>query len=375
MANQLTAVMPKLLAQGLLALREQSMMPMIINKSYDTIAGQKGSTIDVPIPSAITVQDVTPANTPPNTGDVAPTSVPITLDRWKEAPFYMSDKDMLEAMNGTIPMQASEAVKALANEVNGTILGMYRKFYGFVGTPGTSPFATDVSAATQARKVLNVQLAPMDPRYLVLDPEAEANALGLQPISNQQWRVGLNEAAIVSGMISRTLGFDWFMHQLAPIHIAGTASGYAVNAGGGLAVGATTIPVDTGTGTLVEGDILTFAGHTQTYVVTTAYAGGSGNVSIYPGLKILVPDNTAVSVKASHTVNIAMHRDAIAFATRPLENAADGLGALIQSAVDAVSGLTLRLEVTREHKRTRFSYDILYGCSVVRREFGVRIAG
>ena len=51
------------------------------------------------------------------------------------------------------------------------------------------------------------------------------------------------------------------------------------------------------------------------------------------------------------------------------------IGSIMMSAADPVSGLVLRLEVTREHKRTRFSYDMLYGAMVVRREFGARLAG
>jgi hypothetical protein len=379
-ANNLSAVIPKLLAQGLRTLRPAAMMPQLVNRGYEEQAGQKGTTIDVPIPSAIAVQDVVPNNTPPNTADVMPTSVPITLDTWIEAPFFMTDKDMLEAMNGVIPMQAREAVNALALRINTDILAQYKNFYGFYGTPGTTPFATGTSDATQIRKILNVQLAPLENRRMVLDPEAEANALDLRAFQDQSWRS--NASAIVDGTISRTLGFDWFSHQLAPVHTAGTLTG-TITVGADAAIGAKSVRLDAGSGEAValkKGDIITFAGQNQTYVVTadlTIAASANGNVAIEPGLKaaITAASNTAVSVKPSHTVNLAFHRDAIAFATRPLEGSADGLGARISSAVDTESGLTLRLEVTREHKRTRFSYDILYGVATVRRELGARLAG
>lgn len=370
MSNTLTQVIPQLLAQGLLALRQNAIMPLLVNRSYEVMAGEKGSVVEVPIPSAIAAQDVTPANTPPSTADVAPTKVNLALDKWKEAPFYLSDKDMMEAMSGTIPMQASEAVKALGNQVDNDIFALYKKVYGYAGVAGTTPFATDTTEARAARKTLNNQLAPMGDRRFVMDADAEANALGLRPFNDVNFAAGGMD--IIEGKMTRKLGFAWQMDQNVPTHTAGSASGWLVNTTGA-AVGDKTIIMDTGTGTFNVGDIVTFAGHAQTYCVTAAT---STVLSFEPGLKAAPANNAAITVMASHVVNLAFHRDAIAFASRPLANALQGLGgAITSSEVDPISGLTLRLEVTREHKRTRFSYDILYGCELIRPELACRVAG
>lgn len=375
MANTLTDVIPQLLAQGLLALREAAFVPRIVNRGYERLAGERGSTIDVPVSSAIAVQDVTPAATPPSTADIAPSKVAITLDKWKEAPFYLTDKEILEVMAGTIPMQAAEAVKALANQINTDILALYKDVYGYAGTAATTPFGTDLTAATALRKVLGVQLAPMDPRYIILDPEAEANALNLRALQDQSWRS--NPSAIVNGQIGRTLGFDWFMHQLVPSHTAGTASGATTNTAGYAAGVKTVTLASAGTGTILVGDVFTLAGHSQTYVVTSGDADVSngGTISFEPGLKVaLAASAIAITLKATHRVNLGFHRDAFAFATRPLENSGQGLGTFM-SAADPESGLTLRLELSREHKRTRWSFDVLYGVKTVRRELACRLAG
>ena len=309
--NDLSKVVDKLLAQGLLALRGTCVMPRLVNSDYSNLAAQQGASIDVPIPSAIKAQAVTPGATSQDTGDISPVSATIKLDRWMEAPFYLADKDLMEANRGVIPMQASEAVKAIANDVNATLLGLGRKFYGMVGTPGTTPFSTVVDA-TNARKVLNRQLAPVNDRRIVLDPDAEAAALGLSGFADVS-KSG-DARPIIDGTIGRKYGFDWAMDQQVPSFEASVMTEGALTVNGANEAGA-------------------------------------------------------------QVVSLAFHRDAIAFATRPLMDSANGLGNLTQSAVDPVSGLSLRLEVSREHKRTRFSYDILYGADVVRRELGCRIAG
>jgi len=379
MANTLTNVIPQLLAQGLLALREMAIMPLLVNRQYETMAGPQGSSIDIPLPSAVAVQDVTPAATPPSTADQEPGTVAITLDRWKEAPFYLTDKDMLEVQNGTLPMMASEAIRSLANEVDQFILGLGTKFYGVHGTAGTTPFSTDISDATQIRKVLNNQLCPLDNRRLVMNPDAEAEALELRAFHDASFGVG--GEAILEGQITRRLGFDWYMDQNVQTHTAGAAAGYQTNLGTAATVGTKTLAIDTGSGAFAVGDIITFANHAQTYVVTASVGGASAtSISIEPGLTTAVGDGVAITGPGdtggigTHDLNLAFHRDAIGFVTRPLQ-ASNHPASIIESAVDPVSGLTLRLEVTREHKRDRFSYDILYGANVIRRELGARLLG
>lgn len=382
MANTLTAVTDKILAAGVMALRQMSIMALLVNRGYESSAGQSGTTIDVPIPSAVATQDVAPGPTPPATADIAPTSVSVPLDQWKEAPFYLTDKDELEAVEGVFPMQASEALKSLVNTVDNYILTtLYRDIYGFTGTPGTTPFATDTSDVTNIRVVLNKQLSPMDNRRIVVNPDAEGKALNLRAFNDMSWNTG-NTQALIDGNLTRKFGFDFFMDQnvdtgafhTSTVFTAGAATANGVNA---LASTTLSIAKATNTSPLVKGDIITIAGDPQTYVVVTGVtlAVGNTNVTISPGLKKATVGAEAISLKASHVVNLGFHRDCFAFASRPLRNTREGLGSIMQTAIDPISKLALRLEVRGEHKRVRYSWDMLYGGKVVRPELGCRLAG
>ncbi len=373
MANDLSVVAPQLLAQGLMALRENAVMPRLVNRDYESEAAQKGTTVTIPIPSAIADRAVSPDVVPPASVDSAPTQATIPLDQWREAPFHLTDRDVMESMNGVIPMQASEAIKSLVNYANAFIMGKYLGVYGTFGAAGTTPFGTDASEATGARKVLNNQLAPLDNRRFVIHPDAEAEALNLRAFQDMSFSGSAQ--GIVEGKINRKLGFDWFMDQQVPTHTAGDIAGTPL-AAGGEAAGATSVTFDGGSsGGYVEGDIVTFAGHSQTYVVTADTAFGAGELPIAPALQAIVADDEAITLVADHVVNLAFHRDGFAFASRPLQDSAQGLGSIIQTATDPVSGLSLRLEISRQHKQTQFSFDMLFGAALIRRELVTRVLG
>jgi hypothetical protein len=381
MANTFTPIIDKIFAKGLMALRENSVMPRLVNTDWGSQVAQQGDTINVPVPSAMTVSDVSPAQVPPAGANVAPSVAPIVLDRWRKTDMHVTDKEAREIVEGARSLQLSEAMKALANDVDRYLLSLYAGVYGYAGTAGTTPFGSSVelASATDARKILGRQLAPSEPRRIVLNPDAEANALLIRAVQDASFR-RQGEDTLSSGFIGRVLGFDWYMNQNIPTHASTAFSAGAATINGAHAAGVTTVSIAKATNTspLVAGDIISFAGDSQTYTVTAGVtlAVGNTSVGISPALKVAQAGGAVVTLRASHAVNLAFHRDAFALAVRPLAPA-DGFtgGNEIRTGVDPVSGLALTLEVSREHNRTKYQWSVLYGASLIRPELAVRIAG
>ncbi len=406
-ANSLSNIMPKILARALISLRTRCVMPRLVNSDYGALAAQKGTTIDIPVPVAVSTTNVSVSNTPTDKTGLTPGVVQISLDQWKQnVPIGLTDKDLLEieASETFLPMQLTEAVKALASDVNQQIIGKYtdteRGIYGVAGSSyGTTPFGSSqgVSGATLARKILNEQLCPNTDRRGVIDFATEANMLDLSQFSDAD-KI-MSAVVKMEGEIGRKYGIDWVADDDVSTHTAGTAkTQVGTYACSNEAVDDASIATVTSNSasdddkTIVPGDIVTFSGSsagadTQTYVVigssTYTFAGGSGsqtisNLAIYPGLKVAFTGGSVVmDVKPSHVVNMAFHRDAFGFATRPLLDVSRqySLGSEMVSMQDPVTGLVLRLEVSRQHKQTVWEFDILWGSELVRPDLATRIIG
>lgn len=394
--NTLTAVTPKLLAQGLMALREMALFPRLVNSSYSAMAGERGSTIDVPLPGVVTgisIGSTGSSNVATDPTAVAPTSVPIAMDNWWEFPFTLDDKEEMEIMEGTIPMQASEAVRGLANKIDSTLIDQYLKVTQFQGKFTSLGFDASLASptvnATGIRKILTKSLAPNENRHVVMTPDIEAQALGIRAFQDASWSGSVE--AILNGNLNDKLGFRWWIDQnLNSSFVAGNLSADGVvQPNANVNAGVSTFTLATGVGETVnlnKGDIVTFsATGAGNYVVQSdvnIVASSTGSITISPPLRVaLVTTDTmsfvsgyknVVTADETGSLSLAFHRDGFAFANRPLKSIEPGLGSISQTAVDPISGLALRLEVTREYKRTRYSYDALWGVNLVRPEYVVR---
>jgi len=132
---------------------------------------------------------------------------------------------------------------------------------------------------------------------------------------------------------------------------------------GANAIGSTSVLLDTeGTGTMKAGDIITFAGHTGNYLVTTGTTAHSQTVIFYPGLRAAVSANEVISLTATTctTLGIATHELALAVAFRP-EMPSSANSVFMESVTDPTTGVSLTYEILREYKQDRHILSVLYG--------------
>ena len=88
----------------------------------------------------------------------------------------------------------------------------------------------------------------------------------------------------------------------------------------------------------------------------------------------LSPGAAITVIGTAYTVNLALHRDAMTWASRPLSGVF-AAGNIFQSPTDPISGIALRLEISRQYKQETYSYDYLAGANIIRAALGCKILG
>jgi len=345
------------------------MIPAVtMNSGADAAA--KDDTIRAAFAPAVAPSTLTPAMTiPEGTGQTVANKT-MTLDTMETVEIPWTGELVKSVDNGAgfafvQGNMIAQAMRAHVNAIEADLVATARAAAcRAFGTAATTPFGTanDYTAASNALKILKDNGAGKFDNQLVINTASGANLLGKQSAVNAAGTESLLRQGVLldmAGMPVRESG------QLGS-HTAGTAAS-ATTDNAGYAVGATTLTLAVaGTGTILAGDVLTFAGDTNPYVVVTGDADVSGGGTIVlqePGLRVAMSAATkAITMIATHSDNLCFARSAIELAMRAPADPMGGDAAVDSMMVlDPHSGLSFGISVYKGRKKAMIAVDALYG--------------
>ncbi len=386
MANTLTGLIPYIYQAVDVVSRE---LVGLIGASFRNSSAEQAALnqdITYPLASARSAMDITPAVISPDAGDESVGSGKLTITKSRGVPVRWNGEEQT-AIQGTgvynqlVVNQFAQAMRTLTNEVEADLAALVYKFSRAYGTPGTTPFgvANELSDFSQPKKILLDNGCPESDLHLVVGTAASAQMEGKQ---SNLFKV--NEAGTADllreGIVTRLQGFGLGKSAQILTHVKGTGAGYLVNNAAGYGVGATTIACDTGAGTILAGDIVTFAGDDNKYVAASALAGGQFTIAA-PGLRQPLADNAAITVGNSYTANMAFARHAVHLIARAPKlpmgpggkpaDAADDIAYI----TDPISGITFQVTMYRQFRQVLYIVGLAWGVGCVKPEHTAILLG
>lgn len=380
MANVLTPFIPDLYQALDEVSRELVGFVPSVARNSSAARAAVGENVIVPVSTALQSKDCSPAMQVPEPDDFVLDNVAITINKSRNVSFGLNGEEYQGLNNGVGANQIlaenfKQAIRTLVNEMEIDVakeaaINASRAF----GTAGTAPFATDLKAAAQIKKILDDNGAPTVGRSLVIDTNAGVNLRGLTQLTNAG-DAGTT-MTLRQGELLPLFGLS--IKESAGIYnaTAGEATGATINAA---EAGATELTLKAGTsGNLKAGDYITLAGDSNQYlVVKDVVVAANAKVEIAkPGLRVAAADSAAVSVVASSVRNVAFTQNAIQLVTR-----APALPGGRDSAVDsymltdARSGMSFEVRVYNGYRKMRAEVAAAWGVKAIKPEHIAALLG
>ncbi|AUZ66878.1 conserved protein of unknown function [Citrobacter amalonaticus] len=378
MSNTLTGLIPTIYTALDIVSREQVGFIPAVARNTKADAAAKDQTVTAPVAPVAVTEDIVPGPSAPNTGDQNIGTVDVKITKSKMAPVKWNGEEQLAlgpagTYNTILADQFTQAFRALSNEVDADLGALYYGTSRAVGTAGTTPFGVkeDLTDAANARKVLEDNGSPTTSLQMVLGSSAIANLRGKQTVLFKVNESG-TEQLLREGTLGRLEGFN--IHNSAGVKRApaATATGYLVN--GAKQEGDIIIAIDTGTGSIVAGQVVTFDGDDNQYVVAAAT---STTITLAaPGLRQDLADNTEITVVGSFTANMAFDRNAFLLASRtPAMPEGGDTADDVMNVTDPVSGITFQIALYRQYRQVRYEVGLAWGVASIKPAHAVMLLG
>ena len=365
--NTLTGLIPTLYEAADIVSRELVGFIPAVTLDADAARAAMGQTVSAFQTTTGTATDISPGVTPPDDGDQTIGSTGITISKSRRVPVRWNGEQTLGVNTGPgvaniLRDQFAQAMRTLVNEIESDLAGLYVRSSRAYGTAGTTPFASDLSDPANVLKILLDNGAPNGDLQLVINTTAGAKVRTLAQLTKAS-EAGTTDLR-ARGVLLDIHGFHLRESAKVKNVTKGTGTGYLVNNVAGYATGATALLADTGTGTLLAGDILGFTGDSNKYVNGTALAAGALSIN-NPGLIQTLADNTAISIGGNYAANMAFARTAIQLATRAPALPQQGDLAVDRMFVtDPVSGLTFEIAQYMQYRQVQYEVSIAWGVAV-----------
>lgn len=339
--------------------------------------------VTIPLTPAGNGSNITPAMTVPDPTGQTIGNIKITMTKARTFEFgFVGEGAQALGNAGTFRSVQSQmigqAIRGLVNEIEADLAGMFLLAGRAFGVAATTPFGSNLSDMAQAHKVLVDGGAPTTDKQIVIDTTAGANVRSLTNLTNVN-NAGTPEM-LREGIFGRLTGFAVRESAAIVTHTAGTGSSATTDAAG-YAIGATVITLaSAGTGTILVGDVIVFAGDATKYVVKLGDADVSNGGTITlngTGLAVAIPAGaTAITLSADYVGNMAFDRGALHLLVRApaLVNGRDSAVDRI-TITDPTSGLSLEFAVYEGYKKTRFEVAAVWGFQNIKPEHSMILLG
>ena len=380
--NTITGLVPEIYEALDIVSRELTGMIPSATMNASANTAQVGQAIRVDVEPAGNVGNITPAMVVPDpTGQTSGfTDITITKSRAAEFGFNGEDQKGLNTGAGYGSVRANkiaQAIRAVTNEVETDLCGLQSTFSRAHGTAGTTPFGTanDYTDASNALRILKDNGAPLQDNQLVINTAAGVNLLGKQAnVADAGSDSILRQGVLldINGMPIRESA------QVNTVAAVGTSANAVTTAGH--AVGSTSIVLKAaGTGTILAGDVITFAGDSNKYVVVTGAGAVSGATIVLaaPGLQQALPvGDKAITIVAASARNMAFNRSAIVLAARAPARPQEGdMASDVIVITDPRSGLSMEFSMYKGYRKVRYEVGLAWGVKNIKPEHTALLLG
>jgi hypothetical protein len=363
-----------------------------INRQYDDSFAKSGAKIGESLKIRMPNQYTVTSGKTLDVQDTVETNQTLTVATQKGVHTTFSSAELTMSLDDFSDRILEPAMATLASAIEADAMSMADDVRNSVW--GATASYSDVLAG---RVLMQRGLAPLNDRTANLTSQDMADVVdGTKALFNDQTEVAKQYR---EGYMGKAAGFKFMENTLWPNHTTGSEDGaYVVNTSTGITSGSATVAVTAGTGTLALGDVLTIAGvfsvHPETkvstgvlqqFVVTAAYSGGGGNITVSPtpvtsgatqnvtivsagASKAVVVGGTA---STAYTTSLLYQKDAFTFVTADL---------VLPQGVDmarreVMDGISLRLVRDYDINNDMFPCRIecLYGYKTLRPDFATRL--